>query len=319
MTSRMIIIALPLGWLLGLSVSTLLDAETVSVADALGQFDESALTNLDLSAVPKLTDLNGAQLQSIGRELQKRFQGDYVLELLAPLREVANAALPLLEQHAETRPCAAWLRTRLDYLAVADELKIAIPPPSLELRPRPSPPVNPTPEAEQHAWQERLKAEDSLPGAPADVGRLKQIFVAEGTPAELVWLAEVESGFDARARSPIGAVGLFQLMPETAKSLGLALAPWDERLDPEKNAQAAARYLKHLYETFGDWRLAVAAYNGGEGLVGRLLVRHAAHSYDEIAPDLPAETQMYVPRVEAIILQREGVALQNLKLSNAER
>jgi membrane-bound lytic murein transglycosylase D len=225
----------------------------------------------------------------------------------------------LLEQHPETRPYAVWLRTQLNYLAVADELKIAIPPSSLELRPGPSPPANTTSDAERHAWQEQLKTEDLSPGAPPYVGRLKQIFVAEGTPAELVWLAEVESGFDTRARSPLGAVGLFQLMPETAKSLGLALAPWDQRLQPEKNAQAAARYLKHLYETFGDWRLAVAAYNGGEGLVGRLLVRHAAHSYDEIAADLPAETQMYVPRVEAIILQREGVALPNLKLPNPER
>jgi membrane-bound lytic murein transglycosylase D len=314
----MVIIALPLGLLLGLSVSMRLDAEPVSMADALGPFDESALTNLDLSELPALTDLNGAQLQSICRELLKRFQGDHVLEL-APLREVANAALPLLVQRTETRPYAVWLRTRLDYLAVADGLKIVIPPPSLELRPGPSPPANPSPGAERHAWQERSKAEDLPPGAQAYVARLKPIFVAEGTPAELVWLAEVESGFDTRARSPLGAVGLFQLMPETAKSLGLALAPWDQRLLPEKNAQAAARYLKHLYETFGEWRLAVAAYNGGEGLVGRLLVKHAAHNYDEIVADLPAETQMYVPRVEATILRREGVALQNLRLPNAER
>ena len=177
----------------------------------------------------------------------------------------------------------------------------------LELAPRPQ------------AAQERSGAEDLPPGAQTYVSRLKPIFVAEGVPAELVWLAEVESGFDTRARSPIGAAGLFQLMPETAKSLGLALTPWDQRLEPEKNARAAARYLKYLYGTFRDWRLSVAAYNAGEGLLSRLLEKRGAHSYDEIAADLPAETQMYVPKVEATILRREGIALQNLKLPKTEQ
>jgi hypothetical protein len=165
----------------------------------------------------------------------------------------------------------------------------------------------------------RLSAEDLPPGAQTYVSRLKPIFLAEGAPAELAWLAEVESGFDTLARSPSGAVGLFQLMPETAKSLGLTLAPWDQRLQPERNARAAARYLKYLHEAFGDWRLAVAAYNAGEGLVSRLLQKRAARSYGEIAIDLPAETQAYVPKVVATILRREGVALQELKLPKPER
>ena len=308
---------LALGFFLGPCVCARLDAGTATVEDALGQIDGSVLTNLDFAALPALMGFDGTQVQAICRELQRRFQGEYVLEL-APLREVATAALPLLEQDPETRPYAAWLRSRLDYLAVADELKISIPPPSLELKPRPSFPVNPSPDAERQAWQQRLRMEELPPGAQTYVARLKPIFVAEGAPGELVWLAEVESGFDTRARSPIGAAGLFQLMPETAKSLGLALAPWDQRLQPEKNARAAARYLKHLHETFGDWRLAVAAYNGGEGLVSRLLEKRAARRYDEIAADLPAETQMYVPRVEATILRREGVALQELRLPGPE-
>ncbi len=167
--------------------------------------------------------------------------------------------------------------------------------------------------------RQHLSAEDLPPGAQAYVSRLKPIFVAEGAPAELVWLAEVESEFDTVARSPSGAVGLFQLMPETAKSLGLTLTPWDQRLQPEKNARAAARYLKYLHEVFGDWRLAMAAYNGGEGLVSRLLEKHAARSYDEIMIDLPAETRTYVPKVEATILRREGVALEELKLPKSEQ
>jgi membrane-bound lytic murein transglycosylase D len=318
MPSKLVTIVFVLGIGLILSGPQQVRAATATWEDALGQFDDSVLTNLDLSALPSLTDLDEAQLQAVCRELQKRFQGEYVLEL-APLRDVATAALPLLDQHAETQPYAAWLRTRLDYLAVADTLKIGIPPPSLELQSPQSPTANPGPGVERRAWEKRLQLEDLPPGALTYVARLKPIFVAEGVPPELVWLAEVESGFDILARSPIGAVGLFQLMPETAKSLGLALLPWDQRRQAEKNGRAAAKYLKNLHDEFGDWRLTLAAYNAGEGTVSRLLAKYAAHTYDEIAVHLPAETQMYVPKVEATILRREGVVLEKLKLPVSER
>ncbi len=318
MSFKMVTIVFALGFGLSLSNPQRVRAATVTWEDALGEFDESVLTNLDLSALPALTDLDEAQLQAVCRELQKRFQGEYVLEL-APLREMATAALPLLNQHAETQPYAAWLRTRLDYLAVADQLKITVPPTSLELQSKPAPTANPTPSAERRAWQERLQLEDLPAGALVYVARLKPIFLAEGVPAELVWLAEVESGFDTLARSPSGAAGLFQLMPETAKSLGLTVSPWDQRRQPEKNARAAAKYLKYLHDEFGDWRLAVAAYNAGEGAVRRLLAKYSARAYDEIAVHLPAETQMYVPKVEATILRREGIALEKLKLPKSER
>ncbi len=132
-------------------------------------------------------------------------------------------------------------------------------------------------------------------------------------PAELVWLAEVESGFDARARSPAGAVGMFQLMPATAKQFGLSLWPRDQRRQPDLAARAAAKQLRELHQQFGDWRLAVAAYNCGAGAVQRALERHQAKSYERISTHLPAETQMYVPKVEATILHREGLELEKLK------
>ena len=103
--------------------------------------------------------------------------------------------------------------------------------------------------------------------------KLKSIFKAQGLPPALVWLAEVESGFDANARSPEGAVGMFQLMPATAEDLGLSLWPFDQRRQLEPAAQAAAKYLRKLYDRFGDWRLAVAAYNSGPSTVSRLLKR----------------------------------------------
>lgn len=172
--------------------------------------------------------------------------------------------------------------------------------------------TNSSAEAVRQAAQEPTKTEDLPPGALEYVRRLKPIFVAEGVPSELVWLAEVESDFDTLARSPIGAVGLFQLMPDTAEWLGLRLTPSDQRLQPEKNARAAAQYLRYLHGSFHDWRLVIAAYNGGEGLVRRLIDKRGAHSYDEIASSLPPETQLYVPKVEATILRREGVTLEEL-------
>jgi membrane-bound lytic murein transglycosylase D len=124
----------------------------------------------------------------------------------------------------------------------------------------------------------------------------------------------VESSFDPRARSPTGAVGLFQLTPATAQRYGLTTTwPWDERLKPEPSAKAAAQYLQYLHAHFKDWRLALAAYNAGEGTVRALLIRQKAHSYDAIATHLPAETQMYVPKVEATLLRREGVNLAQLQ------
>ena len=108
---------------------------------------------------------------------------------------------------------------------------------------------------------------------------------------------------------------MFQLMPATAEDLGLSLWPFDQRRQLEPAAQAAAKYLRQLYDRFGDWRLAVAAYNSGPSTVSRLLKRYQTTSYDRIAPYLPAETQMYVPKVEAIILHREGLKLEKLRIS----
>jgi peptidoglycan lytic transglycosylase D len=127
-------------------------------------------------------------------------------------------------------------------------------------------------------------------------------------------VAEVESSFDPRARSPDGATGLFQLMPATAKRYGLRTWPRDQRLNPESSAQAAAQYLSYLHRHFGDWRLALAAYNSGEGTVDKLLARRKAKTYDAIATRLPAETQLYVPRVEATILRRERLQLADLRV-----
>jgi membrane-bound lytic murein transglycosylase D len=200
----------------------------------------------------------------------------------------------------------------LDYFKVAKELLLTIPPPNsasndvAQLQP------NPSAARQREVWVTEVAKQPWPPAASNYVMRLKNVFVEERIPAELVWIAEVESSFDVEARSPVGAAGLFQLMPETAKRFGLSLWPRDQRYQPDPSARASAQYLKFLYDKFKDWRLALAAYNSGEGTVQKLLKRRNTRSYDEIAGDLPVETQMFVPKVEAVLLRREGLKLGDL-------
>lgn len=296
-----------------------LSAQTNSLTldDLLQSAEQWANENLDDEALRVLKNADRQKIEQLFADIQKEFHGEYVIDL-ASLRSSAKTVLPLLERYEETLPYALWLKTRLDYLDVADELRIKIPPPKSKPggsgdRPRePSPVPNPPPQLERQVWIEKFSERPYPPTAKPYVSRLKPIFIAQKVPPELVWLAEVESSFDPRARSPSGAAGLFQLMPDTAKRFGLRTFPFDQRLAPDESALAAAKYLQYLHRHFNDWRLALAAYNAGEGTVQNLLTRHKAHTFDEIATRLPAETQLYVPKVEATILRREGLRLNQL-------
>lgn len=306
MKTRWLIVLLFLGSLLARA-----EDDAINVPDLIQGAQEWAAENLDTNLLNALPELDQQKAQESLRDLQKQFQGEYIINLAA-LRGPANIALPLLENQEETRPYAAWLRPRLDYLKVADEFLLTIPPPKVEPGEPAKPLPNPSAAREREVWVTEIAQRPWPPAASNHVTRLKPIFAGEKVPAELVWLAEVESSFDARARSPVGAAGLFQLMPDTAKRFGLSLWPRDERLQPDASARASAQYLKVLYERFKDWRLALAAYNSGEGTVEKLLKRHNARSYEDIAVYLPAETQMFVPKVEAVLLRREGVKLAEL-------
>ena len=300
------------GWLVPAQTNEL---DLGGVLDSAQQF---AQENLDEDVLRALQQVDRTKVEDFLNHFEEYLQGDYVLDV-AQLKDAANTILPLLDLHEETRPSAAWLRSRLDYFEVAEELQANTPPPKPEPGKPTAPRPNPAFAAEQKIWIKKVTPRPWPKAATTFVPKFKAIFASEGVPSALVWLAEVESGFDASARSPAGAVGMFQLMPATAKALGLTLFPLDQRKQTEPAAHAAAKNLRQLHALFGDWRLAVAAYNAGSGTVARLLKRYQTMSYERIAPHLPAETQMYVPKVEATVLHREGLELEKLKAPAAKQ
>ncbi len=300
-----------LAFLLAGVVPVLAQDDAVPLDDLLQQGLRWAKENVDDDVWRALGGPDERRTRQLFESLQQQFHGEYVVDLAA-LKPTATALLPLLEEHEESRPYAAWLKTRLDYFDVADEFRLTLQPPPTEPGQPPKPIPNPGPEAERRAWQAQLRQRPAPKGALAWVARLKPTFSARKVPPALAWLAEVESSFDPAARSPAGAAGLFQLMPRTAQSLGLSLRPHDERLDPDKNAAAAAGYLRQLHGQFKDWRLALAAYNAGEGNLRQIMDRYKARAYDQVATRLPAETQMYVPKFEAVLQKREGLKLNEL-------
>jgi membrane-bound lytic murein transglycosylase D len=285
--------------------------DRVTLPDMIQAAQQWAQENLDTNFLNSLPKMDETRVRQLFSDMQQRFQGDYVVDIAA-LRQTAQGVLPLLENNEDTQPYAAWLKSQMDYLEVADEIRITIPPPNIKTNQPPQPIVNPPPQTERALWVKKVANRPWPAAAKEYVPQLKPIFAAQKIPPELVWMAEVESSFDRRATSPAGAAGLFQLMPDTAKRFGLSLWPRDQRFQPEPSATASAEYLKFLYARFQDWRLALAAYNCGEGAVQKLLDHYQTRSYDDIATHLPAETQMYVPRVEAIVLEREGAKLEQL-------
>ena len=320
---------------------------------------EDLLDNVDISALaesisenlpPELELPNTEDWQIFWNRVEAILQSQS-LEDMPWLFSTVQQACAYLDADPATQQWADWLRQRLDYFEMADNVIREVPsdpaPPPVAAS---SPPDAPAPaipatsscapsvsvpsrtndpftmpglppakapvslqvETKRHSlvrdsnrWQQKMSKRAAPANASTIIPRLKKVFRSEGLPPELVWMAEVESSLNPAARSPVGALGLFQLMPVTACRFGLRTGFFDERKNPEKSARAAAQYLKILYRTMGSWPLALAAYNAGEGRVGKLVKHKKQPSFEGIAADLPMETQMYVPKVMALIAVRE--------------
>ena len=311
------------------------DIDLQGLLDAGAQW---AQQNLPVDVLDQIQLPSTAEWDEFWKDTQNVLENGS-LEDLAEWLPYVEAGAKLLARTPGGEDYAAWLQQRLDYFEVASASIKAVPEPKPpKLTPRPTapalkgrvwilpPPQQPSPPRASFAvarqreivarsalvWKKKL-ADRPAPESSRDlIPQLKRAFKEEGVPTELVWLAEVESSMNPRARNPAGAAGLFQFMPATAKRFGLRTSLPDERKHPEKSAHAAARYLKFLYGEFHSWPLALAGYNAGENRVKELLAQHKGGTFDDIAPFLPLETRLYVPKVAATIGLREGVS--DLKL-----
>jgi membrane-bound lytic murein transglycosylase D len=144
---------------------------------------------------------------------------------------------------------------------------------------------------------------------------IMRVFKEEGVPQDLIYLAQAESGFHPLALSRVGARGMWQFMASRATGYGLQRNWWvDDRQDPEKATRAAARHLKDLYKQFGDWYLAMAAYNSGPGNVQQAVKRTGYADFWELYKRnvLPAETKNYVPIILAMTIMSKNPAQYGL-------
>ena len=132
----------------------------------------------------------------------------------------------------------------------------------------------------------------------------RKIFAEEGVPLDITWLGQVESAWKTRAVSWAAASGLWQFVPSTGRRFGLQQTAYiDERNSLEQSTRASARYLKFLANRYnGNWELAMAAYNTGEGNIDRAIARAGSSNYWMIYPYIAAETRNYVPNILAVIL-----------------
>src|ERR1700740_2520988 len=166
--------------------------DDVSLPDLVQGAKQWAQENLDTNVLNALPDLDREKTDKLLHDLQQEFHGEYIIDLAAR-RRPAEAIVPILESHPETQPYAAWLKPRLDYLQVADELKVTIPPPEKGNTnvANPTPASNPSPEAERTAWDKKIAGQAAAPVDAHTLSRLKFAFWSRKVPPALVWIAEV--------------------------------------------------------------------------------------------------------------------------------
>ncbi|RYY39507.1 MAG: lytic transglycosylase domain-containing protein [Chitinophagaceae bacterium] len=136
---------------------------------------------------------------------------------------------------------------------------------------------------------------------------IDKVLAEHKLPSELKYLAVIESDLKTSATSWVGAAGPWQLMPQTARELGLRVGKKvDERRDYKKSTNAAARYLNDLYSVFNDWLLVVAAYNGGPGNVNKAIAKAGSRNFWDLQYYLPAESRNHVKKFIATHYIMEG-------------
>jgi len=262
---------------------------------------EAAKKNFD-TAVNLLLDSEYHSDDRLDRELDRVMEGINGLDLLAsqdaegpqqksepaPIDE-ANEATPAVDANVKAKAEAEIKSTRSDLpLMMTDQVAGYI---------------------NFYSTRGRGVLERALARSGRYDEMIRGILKAEGVPQDLIYLAQAESGFHPLAVSRAGARGMWQFMGSRARGYGLQRNFWvDDRQDPEKATRAAARHLKDLYTQFGDWYLAMAAYNSGPGTVQSAVKRTGYADFWELYRRnvLPKETRNYVPIILAVTIMAKN-------------
>jgi membrane-bound lytic murein transglycosylase D len=321
--------------------------EPPHIASGFFSGESPELTHLALAATPRAPEADGAIVKAEEHfEAGKRFyqQGD-----AEAARREFDAAMDVLLSAPENLPDRQGLERKLDQMAdaiyhydleglgagVAEQKEVIYDKSPLEtildMTFPTDPNLRPKVKEELEATVSQLPLEENdavlgyihyfsttrghktLIGALRRSGRyramIQRILDDEGVPQELIYLAQVESGFLPRARSNKQAVGMWQFVQFRGREYGLYQTPVsDDRMDPEKATRAAARHLHDLYALFGDWYLAMAAYNCGPGCVERAVERTGFADYWELRrlSVLPRDTANYVPAILALTIMAKN-------------
>ena len=247
---------------------------------------------LDLQSDDRLeAELNRILDGVNGLELAALEQGDGFAEQQsepAPIDE-ANEATPAVDQNVKAKAEAEIKSTRSDLpLMMTDQVAGYI---------------------NYFSNRGRGTLERALARSGQYEDMIRRTLKEEGVPQDLIYLAQAESGFHPLAVSRAGARGMWQFMGSRAQGYGLERNWWiDERQDPEKATRAAAHHLKDLYNEFGDWYLAMAAYNSGPGTVQSAVKRTGYADFWELYRRnvLPKETRNYVPIILAVTIMAKN-------------
>jgi membrane-bound lytic murein transglycosylase D len=255
-------------------------------------FDLLLSSDLEINSDPRLESEFDRILEGInGFEMQALQQGDGFAEQKsepAPIDEANEATVPV-DANVKAKAEAEIKSTRSDLpLMMTDQVAGYI---------------------SYFSTRGRGTLENALTRSGRYDQMIRRVLKEEGVPQDLIYLAQAESGFHPLALSRVGARGIWQFMASRARGYGLQRDWWvDDRQDPEKSTHAAARHLKDLYQQFGDWYLAMAAYNSGPGTVQSAVKRTGYADFWELYRRnvLPKETRNYVPIIVAVTIMAKN-------------
>jgi membrane-bound lytic murein transglycosylase D len=261
-------------------------------------FDLLLGSNLEINSDPRLENEFDRIVEGINSfDMQALQQGDGFTEQKsepAPIDEANEAAVPV-DANVKAKAEAEIKSTRSDLpLMMTDQVAGYI---------------------TYFSGRGRGTLENALVRSGRYEDMIRRVLKQEGVPQDLIYLAQAESGFHPLALSRVGARGIWQFMASRARGYGLQRDWWvDDRQDPEKATRAAARHLKDLYQQFGDWYLAMAAYNSGPGTVQSAVKRTGYADFWELYRRnvLPKETRNYVHIIVAVTIMAKNPAQYGL-------